>query len=143
MKKNTKILFSFLLICLVLVGCGKSKTEKKSNTKNEDIKVGQSIEIKVDTNNDDDYWNWELSGDDNVTVSYTSNKNTCKDDQEYCGETEIYTLTAISAGKSTFKLNYNNQDNENNSILDATYEITVDKNLNIAENHFGSYFDQE
>lgn len=143
MKKNIKILFSLLITGLVLVGCGNNKNENEKKANKKEVKTGQKIEIKVENNNSEYYWDWELFGDDNAIISYTSEEKKCEDGQDNCGETEIYTLTATAAGNSTFKLKYSNSDEENDDALTAIYEITVDKDLNISEKHSGSYFEQK
>lgn len=135
-------LFSILLVCLlVLVGCSK-KDDKKENKKEEQKKLGESFEIKLDSNSSTGYnWTYDVVGDDAVVLSYKYEDGEGCEDRVGCGGYEIYTVTASSKGKVNIKFTYA-RPNDDTDSLEANYEVTVDKDLKIKETHSGSYFEK-
>ena len=141
--KKTKILFSILLVCtLVLVGC--SKKDKKENKENDKpAKTGESFNIELESNPSTGYvWTYEVDGDDAIALANRYEEGKDCEDLDGCPGKEIYTVTATAEGNVTFKLIYARPDSGDPYSLEAIYEIKVDKNLKISETHSGSYFEQ-
>ena len=141
--KKTKLLFSVLLVCaLVLVGCGK-KDSKKEDSKPTPNKTGESFEIKLESNSSTGYvWTYELEGDDAVVLANTYEEGEGCEDRDGCGGYEIYTVTATAEGHVTLTLVYARPDSGDPYNLVAKYDITIDKDLKIKETHSGSYFEK-
>ena len=142
MKK--KILFSILLVCLLMVGCGKkSSTKQKEESNNNNTNVvtaGDSIDIKLDSNSSTGYsWTYDLSGDDVVTLTHSYEEGENCEGLDGCGGQEIFTVTATGAGEVEFNLSYVSVTGET-TAYEANYIITIDDDLKITETHSGSYF---
>ena len=145
--KKAKILFSILLVCtIVLTGCGKKDNKNKennnnNNNSNEAELVGDSLDIKLETNSSTGYsWTYDLAGDDIVILSNTYEEGKNCEGLDGCAGYEIYTVTALKPGNITLTLTYANINNE--ILYENKYDITIDKDLKIQETHSGSYFEK-
>ncbi len=127
-----KIILSILIIllCVVTVGC---KNEKGKD----------SLEISLYNNSSTGYsWSEELSEEGIVEISSSYDNSNCPKGVAGCGGQKIYTIKALKPGKVTLTLTYQFVDpDKDRDKLFAIYNITVDKNLNITEEHSGNYFE--
>ncbi len=111
-----------ILTLLILTGC-KSKTVYK---------------IELDSNPSTGFdWHYEITNQI-VDIERDYDDSNCKEGILGCGGKTIYTLTPLKKGKTTIEFKYCRQYQE--PCIKATYEINIDKNLNITETHKGSYF---
>ena len=127
-----KIIFSLLivLLCVFTAGCN-------NNREND------SFEIPLYSNSSTGYsWSEELSEEGIVEISSRYDNSGCDEGVAGCGGEKIYTVKALKPGKVTLTLTYQFVDpDKDRDKLFAIYNITVDKNLNITEEHSGNYFE--
>ena len=113
---------------MIMTGC---KTKKNDN----------SFEFKLASNASTGYsWNYELSKEGIVDVSYVYDDSNCKKDVVGCGGQKIYTVKALKPGKVKLSLTYSFVGTDAKDNKTATYVITVNDDLTISETHYGTYF---
>ena len=127
MKKTRKIVLSLLAIITVisLTGC---KTKVKENH-------GDSFMVSLYTNRSALIdWNYKLSKDDIVEISYIYDTSGCDPQADGCGGHGIYTIRALTPGKVklTFECANNGMCEPMENLV---YEITVYDDLSISETH--------
>ena len=127
-----KIILSLLivLLCVFTVGCN-------NNREND------SFEISLYSNSSTGYsWSEKLSEEGIVEISSRYDNSGCAEGVAGCGGQKIYTVKALKPGKVTLTLTYQFVDpDKDRDKLFAIYNITVDKNLKITEEHSGNYFE--
>ena len=129
MKKNLLSLSLILVFAImIMTGC---KTKKNDN----------SFEFKLASNASTGYsWDYELSKEGIVDVSYVYDDLNCKKDVVGCGGYNIYTVKALKPGKVKLSLIYSFVGTDAKDNKTATYEITVNDDLTRSETHYGTYF---
>ena len=94
--------------------------------------------IELDSNPSTGYdWHYEITNQI-VDIERFYDDSNCKEGILGCGGKTIYTLTPLKKGTTTIDFKYCR--NYQEPCIKATYEINIDKNLNITETHKGSYF---
>ena len=127
MKKTRRIVLSLLAIITVfsLTGC-------KTKTKEEHI---DSFSVSLYTNRSAQIdWNYKLSKDDIVKVSYIYDTSGCDSKAVGCGGHGIYTITALKPGKVKLTFECANE-GMCEPMENLVYEITVNDDLSISETH--------
>ena len=118
--------FFSLVVVFVIIGITGCKTKEKH---------GDSFEGSLYTNSSARInWNYKLSKEDIVSVSYDYDDSGCSKDAVGCGGQGIYTITALKPGKVklTFECAH---DSLCDPMEDLIYEITVNDDLSISETH--------
>jgi len=127
-KKIVLISLVALMFTLCLSSCfaGKTLTEK-NNGGSIDLKVNDTVEIKLESNPTTGY-SWFLGDNvDSTVVSVTGPEFIeSKKDKELVGAGgyEIFTIKAVSKGKTSIILNYERPFEEEEEPID-TFEITI------------------
>lgn len=125
-----KIVLS-LIALFVIIGITGCKTKIQDEH-------GDSFEFSLYTNSSAKLnWNYKLSEEGIVDVSYKYDSSGCDKDSDGCGGQGIYTITALRPGKVT--LSFECQDYNDTAI----YEITVNDDLSILETHYGTVFEED
>lgn len=125
MKKSKKIFLSLIAVFAIIgmTGC-KTKVSEKH---------GESFEVSLYTNSSARInWNYKLSKDDIVEVSYNYDNSGCDPQASGCGGQGIYTITALKPGK--VKLTFECA-GMCEPLKNTVYEITVKDDLSISETH--------
>lgn len=129
LKKIVAISLAILMLALFFSGCsaaGKTLTEK-NNGDSINLKIGDDIEIKLESNPTTGY-SWFLSDKfDSAIVSvtgpiYMESKN--NKELVGAGGYEIFTIKAISKGKTSIILNYKRPWEEEVEPIE-TFEINI------------------
>ncbi len=129
-----KIFLSLLTIftIITLTGC-KTKEEH-----------GKSFEFSLYSNSSTGYfWDYELSKDGIVDVSYEYDDSGCAKNVVGCGGQNVYTVKALKPGKVKLSLIYSFFEPDKYDKETAIYEITVNEDLTISETHYGTYFEED
>ena len=127
MKKYLILLM--VIIVLTLTACGKNnaKTDK--------------LEISLYSNSSTGYsWSYDVSQEGIINILESYDDSNCPKDVVGCGGEVIYTVTGLKPGKVTLSLEYKFVDGSRMEY-NAIYEITVNDDLSISEEHSGTYFD--
>ncbi len=134
-KKKIILILIAIFTCICLVGCETKKDEdNKENTEN-------TLKISLYDNSSTGYvWSYNVSENDIIEISESSDYSNCDPEAAGCGGKKIYTIKALKPGKTTLSLDYTSIANGKTDKI-AIYEITVDQKLNITETHSGSYFE--
>lgn len=125
-----KIFLNLILVfaIMIMTGC---KTKKNDN----------SFEFKLASNASTGYsWNYELSKEGIVDVSYVYDDSNCNKNVVGCGGQNVYTVKALKPGKVKLSLTYSFVGTEAKDNKTATYVITVNDDLTVSETHYGTYF---
>lgn len=118
--KNKVVLLSILSItCLFLSGCGKKE-----------VNVNATIELE---GNPTTGYEWTcVSSDSNVvTLESIYKSNNVDSDVVGAGGTYTITLTGVKEGTSTVTCNYKRSWELTESDKEKTYEVSVDKDLQV------------
>lgn len=111
-----------ILTILIVTGC-KQKPKYK---------------IELDSNPSTGYdWHYEITNDI-IDFEREYDDSNCKEGILGCGGKTRYILTPLKKGTTTVEFKYCIQYQE--PCIEAIYEITIDKDLNLTETHRGSYF---
>ncbi len=98
-------------------------------------KHGDSFEVSLYTNSSARInWDYKLSKDDIVEVSYNYDDSGCDPKAVGCGGQGIYTITALKPGKVKLTFECAN-DGMCEPMENLVYEITVNDDLAISETH--------
>ena len=120
------LLVILLLVCIV--GCNKKTTYEKQ------------FEFSLMSNESTGYsWDYTLSKNEIVKIYKTYDDSGCGD-RDGCTGHDIYTVKALEPGTVKLSMKYCSVSNDNLCEYDVYYEIIVDKQLNITEKHYGSYY---
>ena len=124
-----KIFLNLILVfaIMIMTGC---KTKKVDTFK-----------FKLASNASTGYsWDYELSKEEIVDVSYVYDDSNCNKNVVGCGGQNVYTVKALKPGKVKLSLTYSFVGTDAKDNKTATYEITVNDDLTISETHYGTYF---
>ena len=80
-------------------------------------------------------WNYKLSKDDIVKVSYIYDTSGCDSKANGCGGHGMYTITALKPGSGKLTFECANGD-MCEPLKNTVYEITVNDDLSISETHY-------
>ena len=136
-KKGYIIIITVIL--LILIALIVSTVTKKSSTN----KYDKTFTISLYSNSSTGYnWHYNLSKEGIIEIEESYDNSNCKEGVVGCGGKKIYKIKALKEGKVKLSLKYK-RTSSYKSGSKATYIITVDKNLQITEKHYGSYFKKD
>lgn len=121
MKKSKKIFLS-IIVGLTIIGMTGCKTKKGESFK---VSLVENSSARID-------WDYKLSEEGIVDVSYSYDNSKCEPNTVGCGGTAIYTITALKPGK--VKLTFECA-GMCEPLKNTVYEITVKDDLSISETH--------
>ena len=122
MKKFVVLLISVFLI----TGCALFDNKKQEEHDNE-------FEVKISENSSAaEQVKYEVGGNGVVEVNERYDGGTCSSDAEGCGGSKVYIIKGVKEGKTKIIFTKTVKGKTTNKI---TYNIEVDKNLNIKESH--------
>ena len=131
--KKFFILLITLLTCTCIVGCSFITLPKQK---------GKTFTISLYDNSSTGYaWTYKISKKNIVNIKEKSDYSNCGN-MIGCGGKKIYTIKALKPGNIKLSLKYSFSGDKDRPYETATYLITVDRDLNIKESHYGSYFDE-
>ncbi len=119
--------FALLFVTIFLItGC--AMFEKKSTEEHEN-----EFQVKIEENSSAaEQVKYEVGGNGVVEVSEKYESGSCGKDSDGCGGSKIYTIKSKKAGKTKIIFTKTIQ---GKVVSKITYNIDVDKNLNIKESH--------
>lgn len=117
-----KKIFLSLLVLFAIIGMTGCKTKKGESFK---VSLVKNSSARID-------WDYKLSQEGIVDVSYSYDNSKCESNASGCGGTAIYTITALKPGKVelTFECAGICE-----PLKNTVYEITVNDDLSISETH--------
>ena len=131
MKKKILIVM-VLFFGLLLTGCNKKETSNIIVEKN-------TIKVELDLNSESGYsWSYIVNNQDIVSISKTY-VGDCSNNVDNCDGKDIYEVKGLKEGTAVVTFDYVNENDEVEN--EAIYVFVVDENLNVSENHYGSYFE--
>ena len=137
---NKNYIFAFVIIVIVIAIIGLSIYFKSSSSQKK-LSDKDSIQISLYSNSSTGYkWTYTVDKTDLVDISSYYDDSSCDKDAVGCGGHEVYTIKPLKSGKAVLTFQYSSQHSQD--TLTAVYELSIDKNLTITENHYGSYFDE-
>ena len=83
-------------------------------------------------------WSYIVNNQDIVSISKTY-VGDCSNNVDNCDGKDIYEVKGLKEGTAVVTFDYVNENDEVEN--EAIYEFIVDENLNVSENHYGSYFE--
>ena len=126
------LIVCFILFVLKLLLVNNIKTPKKVLETND-------LSIELETNASKGYrWNYNNSDDHIISITRTYEKG-CSGNN--CDGKDIYEIKGLRQGVSVITFDY--VDSDKNVIDSITYEIVVDENKNITENHYSNYLSED
>lgn len=121
-----KKIFLSLLTIFTIIGITGCKT-KEEHIDSFTVSLYTNRSAQID-------WNYKLSKDDIVDVSYAYDNSNCDPKADGCGGTAIYTITALKPGSVKLTFECANGD-MCEPLKNTVYEITVNDDLSISETH--------
>lgn len=130
-------LYVLLIVCFILFILKMLLVNNRKITKK--VLETNELSIELETNIDEGYrWNYNNS-DDRVIAITRSYKKGCSSDN--CDGIDTYEIKGLHQGVSVLVFDY--VDSSKNVIDSITYEIIVDENRNITENHYSNYVSED